>query len=100
ASSVFRPRLSRAAVQAVFVAVVFILPSFSLSGRICPSQFMPPGWREVGGLFPLRGYQIALRRIIERGAGLADVAGPMLALTVLFAVLLIGIRWRMKPRLG
>jgi len=61
---------------------------------------MPRGVREIGGLFPLRWYQIALRRIIERGAGLVDVAGPMLALTLLFAVLLLAIRWRTKARLG
>jgi len=100
AIGVFVSVLARTSAQAVFIAVFFILPSFILSGVIYPYQFMPPGVREVGGLFPLRWYQIALRRIIERGAGLVDVAGPMLALTLLFAVLLIGIRWRMKPRLG
>ena len=35
-----------------------------------------------------------------RGAGLGDVLGPMLALTALFAIVLAGVRWRMKPRLG
>ena len=100
AIGVFVSALARTSAQAVFIAVFFILPSFVLSGVIYPYQFMPRGVREIGGLFPLRWYQIALRRIIERGAGLVDVAGPMLALTVLFAVLLLGIRWRMKPRLG
>ena len=47
---------------------------------------MPHGVREVGALFPLRWYQIALRRIVERGAGLAEVAGPILALFILFGV--------------
>jgi hypothetical protein len=56
--------------------------------------------REFGGLFPLRWYQIALRRIIERGAGLAEVAVPLLVLFTLFGVILLAIRWRMKPRLG
>ena len=100
AIGVFVSALARTSAQAVFIAVFFILPSFILSGVIYPYQFMPPGVREIGGLFPLRWYQIALRRIIERGAGLVDVAGPMLALTLLFGVLLLGIRWRMKPRLG
>ena len=45
-----------------------------------PYQLMPPGVREIGALLPLRWYQIALRRIIERGAGFAEVAVPMLAL--------------------
>ena len=100
AIGVFVSALARTSAQAVFIAVFFILPSFVLSGVIYPYQFMPRGVREIGGLFPLRWYQIALRRIIERGAGLVDVAGPMLALTLLFAVLLLAIRWRMKPRLG
>ena len=100
AIGVFVSALARTSAQAVFIAVFFILPSFVLSGVIYPYQFMPRGVREIGGLFPLRWYQIALRRIIERGAGLVDVAGPMLALTLLFAVLLLAIRWRTKPRLG
>jgi len=100
AIGVFVSALANTSAQAVFITVFFILPSYVLSGVMFPYQFMPPGVREVGGLFPLRWYQIALRRVIARGAGLADVALPMLALTVLFALLLAGIRWRMKPRLG
>jgi len=61
---------------------------------------MPDGVRWIGGLLPLRWYQIASRRIIERGAGLADVAMPMFVLTVMFLVVLALLKWRMKPRLG
>ena len=42
--------------------VFFILPSFVLSGVMLPYQLMPHGVREIGALFPLRWYQIALRR--------------------------------------
>ena len=65
-----------------------------------PYQLMPDGVRQIGGLLPLRWYQIASRRIIERGAGLADVAVPTLVLCLMFAVMLTLLRWRMKPRLG
>ena len=58
------------------------------------------GVRWIGGLTPLRWYQIAQRRIIERGAGLAEIAIPCLALTCFFGVMLLLIRWRMKPRLA
>ncbi len=92
--------LARTSAQAVFISVFFILPSFVLSGAMFPYQFMPDGVRQIGGLFPLRWYQIALRRIIERGADLGDVAVPSLYLCVLFLVVLAMIRWRMKPRLG
>jgi ABC-2 type transport system permease protein len=97
---VFVSTLAHTSAQAVFITVFFIMPSFVLSGTLFPYQLMPHGVREVGALFPLRWYQIALRRIVERGAGLSEVAGPALALIILFAVILAGIRWRMKPRLG
>jgi len=86
--------------QSVFLSVFFIMPSFVLSGVMMPYQLMPDGIRQLGGLLPLRWYQIALRRIVERGAGLADVALPFLVLSAMFAVLLALVAWRTKPRLG
>jgi ABC-type multidrug transport system permease subunit len=65
-----------------------------------PYQLMPDGVRYFGALTPLRWYQIGLRRLVSRGAGIGDVLLPMLALWILFAVLLLLIRWRMKPRLA
>jgi drug efflux transport system permease protein len=100
AIGVFVSTLARTSAQAVFITVFFILPSFVLSGVMYPYQLMPRGVRELGGLFPLRWYQIALRRIAERGAGPLDVLVPELALTALFVLLLAAVRWRMKPRLG
>lgn len=100
AIGVFVSTLAHTSAQAVFITVFFIMPSFVLSGVMLPYQFMPPGIREVGALFPLRWYQIATRRIIERGAALADVVVPCAALVAIFAVLLVAVRARMKPRLG
>jgi ABC-2 type transport system permease protein len=92
--------LARTSAQAVFISVFFIMPSFVLSGSMLPYQLMPHGVREVGGIFPLRWYQIAARRIIERGADPSDVAVPMLVLCLLFGATLVALRWNMKPRLG
>jgi ABC-2 type transport system permease protein len=100
AVGVFVSTVARTSAQSVFITVFFILPSFVLSGVMFPYQMMPHGVREIGGLFPLRWYQIALRRIIERGAGITEVAVPLLLLVTLFGVILVAIRWRMKPRLG
>src|SRR5204863_8965451 len=100
AIGVFVSTLARNSAQAVFITVFFILPSFVLSGVMYPYQLMPRGVRELGGLFPLRWYQIAMRRIVERGGGPTDVLGPALALAALCFVLLGAVRWRMKPRLG
>jgi len=100
AIGVFVSTIVRTSAQAVFISVFFIMPSFVLSGVMMPYQFMPHGIREIGGFFPLRWYQITLRRIIERGAGFVDVALPTLTMCAIFAGLLLLIRWRMKPRLG
>ena len=97
---VFVSTLARTSAQAVFITVFFILPSFVLSGSMLPYQLMPHPVREIGALLPLRWYQIALRRIVERGAGLGDVLLPTGMLILLFAVMLTLTRWRMKPRLG
>lgn len=92
--------LARSSAQAVFISVFFILPSMILSGVLLPYRLMPDGVREVGAILPLRWYQIGLRRIVSRGGGFEEVWLPMLALTAQFAVLLLLVRWRMKPRLG
>jgi ABC-2 type transport system permease protein len=92
--------LVRTSAQAVFLTLFIILPSFVLSGVMFPYQLMPDGVREVGGILPLRWYQIGLRRLVLRGADLGDVWVPLAALTTLFAILLTLVRWRMKPRLG
>ncbi|MFQ5667121.1 MAG: ABC transporter permease [Candidatus Binatia bacterium] len=100
ALGVFVSTLAHTSAQAVFISVFFILPSFVLSGVMFPYQFMPHGVREIGAVLPLRWYQIALRRIIERGAGLAEVAVPAVTLAALFGLILVGIRWKMQSRLG
>lgn len=99
AIGVFVSAIANTSAQAVFISVFFILPSFVLSGVMFPYQFMPDGVRHLGGLFPLRWYQIALRRIIERGADFGDVFVPFCALTAIFLVALAGIRWQLRPRL-
>jgi ABC-2 type transport system permease protein len=86
--------------QAVFLSLFFILPSFVLSGVMFPYQLMPDGIRQLGSVLPLRWYQIGLRRLILRGASSGDVLVPVLALFAIFGVLLLLIRWKLKPRLG
>jgi ABC-2 type transport system permease protein len=92
--------IARSSAHAVFMTPFFIMPSFVLSGALMPHHLMPDGVRNVGALFPLRWYQIAARRIIVRGGGLEDVWLPTLTMFAMFAVLLVVIASRMKPRLG
>ncbi len=96
----FVSSLASTSAQAVFLSVFFIMPSFVLSGVMTPYQLMPDLVRRVGGILPLRWYQIASRRIIERGGGLADVVLPTIVLTIMFFVVLMLLKWRIKPRLG
>ncbi len=97
---VFVSALATNSAQSVFIAVFFIMPSFVLSGSMLPYELMPHGVRELGGLFPLRWYQIIARRIILRGGGLDEVWIPILSLLAIFSVLLLLIRWRLKARLA
>jgi ABC-2 type transport system permease protein len=97
---VFVSSVARDSAQAVFVAVFFLMPSFVLSGSLLPYELMPHGVREFGGLLPLRWYQIIARRVIDRGAGLTQILVPIGVLLSIFAVMMLAIRARMKPRLG
>jgi len=92
--------IARTTAQSVFITVFFIMPSMVLSGLMLPYEFMPHPVREIGALLPLRWYQIASRRIVARGAGVVDVLVPMAVMFAIFAVLMLLVRWRMKPRLG
>jgi ABC-2 type transport system permease protein len=96
---VFVSSIARTSAQAVFITVFFILPSFVLSGALLPYQLMPDGVRHLGALLPLRWYQIALRRIILRGAGLPEIWIPLAALSALFLAMVLLTSRRMKPRL-
>jgi len=100
AMGVFVSTISASSAQAVFITVFFIMPSFVLSGVMFPYELMPAPVRVAGMAFPLRWYQIALRAIFTRGASLAEVLVPCGALFTIFAVMLAGIRWRLKPRLA
>jgi ABC-2 type transport system permease protein len=95
----FISSVARNSAQAVFLSVFFILPSFVLSGLMMPYRLMPDGVRQIGAVLPTRWYQIALRGVMSRGAGLIDVALPTLVLVTMFVVTLTAVAWRMKPRL-
>ena len=96
----FISSVARNSAQSVFLSVFVIMPSFVLSGVNMPYQLMPNPIRQIGGLLPLRWYQIALRRVFERGAGFAEVWVPTAVLTAMFLIMLTAVSLRMKPRLG
>ena len=74
-----------------------------LAYRWLPLHGEPYEWAQyllLGVVLPLRWYQIALRRLVTRGAGFTDIIVPGLALLAIFIGLLAVIRWRLKPRLA
>jgi ABC-2 type transport system permease protein len=97
---VFVSSVARTSVQAVFLTVFLVNPSMVLSGVMLSYQLMPERVRWIGALLPLRWYQIGLRSIVSRGGGLAEIALPAAMLTLIFAVLLALVRWKLRPRLG
>jgi len=71
---------SRTQMQAMQLTFFFFLPSILLSGFMFPFAGMP-GWAQVlGELFPLTHFLRLVRAVMLKGADLANVTGPILAL--------------------
>jgi ABC-2 type transport system permease protein len=76
-------------------ALVALLPTLILSGFIFPIASMPLPLQYVTSVVPARYFLTALRGIVLKGLGLADVAGPILAMAAYAAVVLTlaSVRW-------
>lgn len=71
---------SRTQMQAMQLTFFFFLPSILLSGFMFPYAGMP-GWAQVlGEFFPLTHFLRLVRAVMLKGADLANVTGPILAL--------------------
>jgi len=69
--------------QAMLGAVAFMLPAMLLSGFMSPISSMPAWLRPFTMLMPMRHFIEIMRGCLLKGAGLADLAQQMIALTVL-----------------
>jgi ABC-2 type transport system permease protein len=78
--------------QIAFQAAMLIafLPTFMLSGFIFPIASMPVVLQYITTVVPARYFLVALRGVVLKGLGLADVWQPMAALTV-YALLVMGL---------
>ncbi|MBT9385825.1 ABC transporter permease [Pseudooceanicola sp. CBS1P-1] len=81
--------LSRTQMQAMQLTFFFFLPSLLLSGFMFPYRGMPAWAQALGEVFPLTHFLRLIRGVMLKGAGPADVAGPLWALA-LFVVVLSG----------
>ncbi len=77
-------------VQAMLGVLAFTLPSILLSGFFFERSLMPPIMQWIGYAIPLTYFLEILRGIVLRGAGLAELWPPVVAMLVLAASLLIG----------
>ncbi|TRW96609.1 ABC transporter permease [Paracoccus sp. M683] len=79
--------LARTQMQAMQLTFFFFLPSLLLSGFMFPFRGMP-GWAQtLGEVFPLTHFLRLIRGVMLKGATLADVAGPLMALCLFTLVL-------------
>ncbi len=76
--------------QSLLTSFFVNLPVIQLSGAIAPLEGMPPFWRHLSALDPLRYYVSCVRAIMLKGATLAQILPDVLALT-LFAVILLAV---------
>ncbi len=77
--------IARTQMQAMQLTFFFFLPSLLISGFMFPYRGMP-GWAQVlGEIFPLTHFLRLIRAVMLKGAGIADIQGPLIALTI-FAV--------------
>ncbi|MFC3528024.1 ABC transporter permease [Paracoccus mangrovi] len=79
--------LARTQMQAMQLTFFVFLPSIMLSGFMFPFRGMP-GWAQaLGEVLPLTHFLRLIRAVMLKGAGFADVAQPMAALSVFVIVL-------------
>jgi len=72
--------------QAVYLTVFSVLPSTVISGFLVPTSTMPRAIQIAALGLPATHYVTILRAIVVRGAHLADVATPLVAMTAIFAI--------------
>jgi len=82
--------LARNQQQVILTSFFFNVPLIQLSGAIAPIESMPPVFRVLSGLNPLRHYVTIARSLILKGVG-PEVLLPEIMALLLFAVLLLGI---------
>ncbi len=79
--------LARSQMQAMQLSFFTILPTILLSGFMFPFAAMP-GWAQVlGTALPATHFLRLTRKVMLKGAGIADIAGDMLAIGIIMVVI-------------
>ena len=77
--------------------LIAFLPTFMLSGFIFPIASMPIALQYITTIVPAKYFLVALRGVVLKGLGMADVLAPMGALAI-FACAVLGLAARWLPR--
>ncbi len=97
---VFISTISQNAGQAIQTAFFFLLPQILLSGMIFPLVAIPWGVRWISYLLPLTYFTMISQGVMIRGASLASLWLPFVALTVMAAVIFTGAVLRFRRDLA
>jgi ABC-2 type transport system permease protein len=91
--------LARTQQQAMQMSFFFLLPSILLSGFMFPFEGMPRAAQWLSQGLPLTHFLRIVRRITLQGAGYPDIAGELLWLSIILAVLVVLGALRFKKKL-
>jgi ABC-2 type transport system permease protein len=78
---------ARNQMQAMQLSFFTILPSILLSGFMFPFAGMPQWAQLIGTCVPATHFLRIVRMVMLKGAGVGDIGGEMLALTIILAVI-------------
>jgi ABC-2 type transport system permease protein len=79
--------VARSQMQAMQISFFTLLPTILLSGFMFPFAGMP-GWAQaIGSAIPATHFLRLTRKVMLKGAGLADISGDMLAIGIIMLVI-------------
>jgi ABC-2 type transport system permease protein len=91
--------MSENQVQANQLSLLFVMPSFLLSGYMFPRENMPMVLQWVGYLIPLTYFLDVLRGVILKGMGLEVLWRQAVTMAGYSVVILTLASWRLRKRL-
>lgn len=100
AVGLFFSTLAQTQQQAMQLSYFYILPNILLSGFMFPFEAMPKPAQVLSQALPLTHFLRIVRGIVLRGARFEDLAGELMWLVGLLALLLVVASLRFKKKLG
>ena len=99
ALGLFVSTLAQTQFQSFQLAFLTMLPSILMSGFMFPFEGMPVAVQWIAQILPLTHFNILVRGIVLRGAGLQDLLPQIIKLLIFFLLMLVLAVSRFKKRL-